>query len=200
MPMAIKCGQCRFRAYAAAGALVILWKLHSCNLIEMSYFKTLLVKFLSYEALNNATHIFTCLEPFPNADELMVSVVQRLLIDLLIQANHTSIEVVRTTYNMASWYWGPGDPLPRAEGACPVRWDGGPLGGWGVVGGVAAIRRQAAWVFRLAVRGRPGVWPSAAEEVGKARFNVATPTLIRDRYMYQACRPTAYVLPRILDI
>ena len=37
-----------------------------------------------------------------------------------------------------------------------------------------------------------------AEEVGKARFNVATPgnTDLRDRYMYQAC--TTYVLPHNL--
>ena len=42
--------------------LLILWKLHSWNLIKSPYFKTLSVEILSYGPLNSATHIFTHLE------------------------------------------------------------------------------------------------------------------------------------------
>ena len=42
--------------------LLILWKLHSWNLIKSTNFVNISVKLLSYRPLNSATHIFTCPE------------------------------------------------------------------------------------------------------------------------------------------
>ena len=42
--------------------LLVLWKLHSCNLIKVANFLTVLVKLLSCGPLNSTTHIFTRLE------------------------------------------------------------------------------------------------------------------------------------------